>query len=74
MLCCYCYLAFTYVDNVVKEGDAKMLGRGLGLMIIEGNEYFVNKSLFVDVKSLIADTMKLARLAEAFGAFSRWYS
>ena len=56
-----------YMDGVVREVNASVLGRGLGLVSEEGEEWCVNQLLFADDTALVADTEeKLARLVREF--------
>lgn len=57
-----------YVDGVVREVNARVLGRGLKLVGENDHEWEVNQLLFADDTVLVADTEeKLDRLVTEFG-------
>jgi hypothetical protein len=56
-----------YMDGVVKEVNARMLGKGLELVDEFGRTYEVNQLLFADDTALVADSEeKLCRLVKEF--------
>jgi hypothetical protein len=63
-----------YIDGVVKEVSARMLGRGLELVDEFGRTYEVNQLLFADDTALVADfEEKLCRLVNEFDReCNRW--
>ena len=57
-----------YMDGVVREVNARMLGRGLSLVGENGREWRLNQLLFADDTALLADSEeKLRQLVEEFG-------
>ena len=57
-----------FMDGVVREVNARMLGRGLRLRNADGLEWNVNQLLFADDTALVADSEeKLRQLIEEFG-------
>jgi len=56
------------MDGVVREVNARVLGRGLSLINADGREWNLNQLLFADDTSLVADSEKrLRQLVEEFG-------
>ena len=45
-----------FMDGVVREVDARMLGRGLRLKNADGSEWSLNQLLFADDTALVADS------------------
>ncbi len=58
------WLLVIYKDGVVGELCARMLGRGLGLVITDRVTNYVNQLVFVDDTPLAADNENLARLVK----------
>ncbi|WP_435325971.1 reverse transcriptase domain-containing protein, partial [Klebsiella pneumoniae] len=57
-----------FMDGVVREVDARMLGRGLRLKNADGREWSLNQLLFADDTALVADSEEtLRQLVEEFG-------
>ena len=57
-----------FMDGVVREVDARMLGRGLRLKNADGSEWSLNQLLFADDTALVADSEEtLRQLVEEFG-------
>ena len=57
-----------YMDGVVREVNARVLGRGLSLVNEDGREWSLNQLLFADDTALVADSEeKLRRLVTEFG-------
>ncbi|WP_435331133.1 reverse transcriptase domain-containing protein, partial [Klebsiella pneumoniae] len=57
-----------FMDGVVREVDARMLGRGLRLVNADGGEWSLNQLLFADDIALVADSEEtLRQLVEEFG-------
>ncbi len=62
------WLFSVYMDGVVREVNARMLGRGLSLAGDDGREWSLNQLLFADDNALVADSEeKLRNLVEEFG-------
>ena len=62
------WLFNVYMDGVVKEVNARILGRGLELIGADGGAYELNQLLFADDTALVADSEeKLCRLVTEFG-------
>ena len=62
------WLFNVYMDGVVREVNARMLGRGLGLVGADGREWNLNQLLFADDTALVADSeVRLRQLVEEFG-------
>ncbi len=49
------WLFSVYMDGVVREVNARMLGRGLSLVGDDGREWSLNQLLFSDDMALVAD-------------------
>ena len=61
-----------YMDGVVREVDARVLGRGVNLVDEEGGEWAINQVLFADDTALVADSEAgLGRLVEEFDRVCR---
>ena len=59
---------YTYMDGVVREVNARMLGKGLELLNVNGNRFEINQLLLADDTALVADSEeKLCRLVSEFG-------
>ena len=57
-----------YIDGVVREVNARVLGRGLKLVDENDNEWELNQLLFEDDTVLVADSeRKLCQLVTEFG-------
>ena len=57
-----------YIDGVVREVNARALGRGLKLVDGNDNEWELNQLLFVDDTVVVADSeRKLCQLVTEFG-------
>ena len=57
-----------YIDGVVREVNARVLGRGLELLDENGSEWQVNQLLFADDTVVVADSEeKLCQLVAEFG-------
>ena len=57
-----------YIDGVVREVNARVLGRGLKLLDANGNEWEMNQLLFADDTVVVADSeKKLRQLVTEFG-------
>ena len=62
------WLFNVYMDGVVREVNARVLGRGLELVDGSGGSWEVNQLLFADDTALVADSEeKLERLVTEFG-------
>ncbi len=62
------WLFNVYIDGVVREVNARMLGRGLSLVKAVGREWSLSQLLFVDDTALVADSEgRLRPLLEEFG-------
>ncbi len=57
-----------YMDGVVRELHARMLGRGLSFVNADGREWSPSQLLFADDTALVADSeRRLRKLVEEFG-------
>ncbi len=57
-----------YMDDVVREVHARLLGRGLSLVNADGREWNLSQLLFADDTALVADSERMLRqLVEEFG-------
>ena len=57
-----------YIDGVVREVNARSLGRGLKLVDENDNEWELNQLLFADDTVVVADSeRKLCQLVTEFG-------
>ena len=62
---------YTYMDGVVREVNARMLGKGLELLNVNGDRFEINQLLLADDTALVADSEeKLCRLVNEFGRVS----
>ena len=62
------WLFSLYIDGVVREVNARALGRGLKLVDGNDNEWELNQLLFVDDTVVVADSeRKLCQLVTEFG-------
>ena len=62
------WLFNVYMDDGVREVNARMLDRGLSLINVDGREWHLNQLLFADDTALVADSEEILRqLAEEFG-------
>ena len=58
-----------YIDGVVREVNARVLGKGLKLVDGNANEWELNQLLFVDDTVVVADSeKKLCQLVTEFGS------
>ena len=48
-----------YMDGVVREVNARVLGKGLALFSVNGGMFETNQLLFADDTALVADYEKL---------------
>ena len=56
------------MDGVIREVNARMLGKGLGLHSVNGGRFEIYRLLFADETSLVADSEdKLCSLVSLFG-------
>ena len=55
-----------YMDGVVREVNAGVLGKGLEFLSVNGRRFEINQLLFADT-ALVADSEKLCRLVSEFG-------
>ena len=61
------WLFNVYMDGMVREVDARMLGKGLELISVKGGRFEINQLLFTDYTVLVADSQeKLVRLVSEF--------
>ena len=51
----------------MREVNARLLGKGLELLSVNGGRFEINQLLFADDKALMADSEKLSRLGSEFG-------
>ena len=56
-----------YVDGVVREVSARMLGKWLELLCANGGRFEVNQLLFADDIAVVADSEEKCRLVSEFG-------
>ena len=57
-----------YIDGVIREVNARVLGRGLKLVDGNDNEWELNQLLFADDTVVVADSeRKLCQLVAEFG-------
>ena len=57
------WLFHVYMDGVVPEVNARVLGKGLELLSVNGGSFEINQLLFVDDTALLVDLEeKLCRL------------
>ena len=62
------WLFNVYMDGVVREVNARVLGKRLELLCVNGGWFKINQLLFTDDKALVADLEeKLCRLVSEFG-------
>ena len=62
------WLFNVYMDGVVREVGARVLGNRLQLPIVNGGEFEINQLLFTDDTALVADSEeKLCRLVSEIG-------
>ena len=62
------WLFNVYMDGVVREVNARVLGKGLELLSVNGGRFKNNQLLFVDDTALVADSEeKLCILLIEFG-------
>ena len=65
-------LFILYIDGVVREVQARTLGRGAQLVGTEEDKWEVSQLLFADDTVLVSESMKkLERLVEEFGRVCR---
>ena len=50
------WLFNVYMDGVVREVNARVLGIGLKLLSVNGGRFEINQLLFADDKTLVADS------------------
>ena len=62
------WLFNVYMDGVVREVNARVLGKGLELLSANGGRFEINQLLFADDTALLAySDEKLCRLVSEFG-------
>ena len=62
------WLFNVYMDEVVREVNVSVLGKGLELLSANGGRFEINQLLFADDTALVADSEeKLCRLVSEFG-------
>ena len=62
------WLFNVYIDDVVREVNVRVHGKGLELRSANGGRFEINQLLFADDTALVADSEeKLCRLVSAFG-------
>ena len=62
------WLFNVYVDEVVREVNVRVLGKGLELVSANGGRFEINQLLFADDTALVADSEeRLCRLVSEFG-------
>ena len=59
-----------YMDGVVRDVNATVLGKGLELLSVNGGRFEVNHLLFADYTALVADSEEKCRLVSEFGRVS----
>ena len=63
------WLFNVYMDGVVREVNARVLGKALELLSVNDGRFEINQQLFSDYTALVADSeQKLCRLVTAFGS------
>ena len=55
------------MNGVVRQGNVRVLGKGLELLSVNGGRVEINQLLFADDTALVADSEKLYRLVSEFG-------
>ncbi len=66
------WLLNAYMDGVVREVNARMLGRGLSLVNTDGIEWNLNQLLFADDTALVNDSEgRLRQVVEEFGSMCK---
>ena len=59
------WLFIVYMDDVVREANVKVLGKGLELLSANGGRFEINQLLFADDTALLADSEeKFGRVCE----------
>ena len=58
---------YMYIDGVVREVNARVLGKGLELLSENGSRFEINQLLLADDRAIVADSEKLCRLVNEFG-------
>ena len=62
------WLFNVYMDDLVREVNVRVLGKGLELLSAHGGRFEINQLLFADDTALVADSEeKLCRLVSVFG-------
>ena len=62
------WLFNVYMDGLVREVNARVLGKGLELLSVNGGRFEINQLLFADDTALVADSeQKLCGLVSEFG-------
>ena len=62
------WLFNVFMDGVVREVNARVLGKGLELLSVNDGKFEINQLLFADDTALVADSeQKLGRLVTEFG-------
>ena len=61
------WLFSVYMDDVVREVNVRMLGKGLELPSANSGRFEINQLLFAVDTALVADSEKLCRLVSEFG-------
>ena len=65
------WLLNVYMDSVVREVYARVLGKGLELLSANGCRFKRNQLLFADDKALVATEEKLCRPVSELGRISK---
>ena len=62
------WLFNVYIDDVIREVNVRLLGKGLELLSASGGRFKINQLLFADDTALAADSEeKFCRLVSEFG-------
>ena len=60
------WLFNVHMDGVVTDVNARVLGKGLELLSVNGGRFEINQLLFADDTALVADSEKLCRVLSEF--------